>query len=310
MSAPAPPSAGSRRSYIVVVNRFAGRGRAHGLLARIAAALGGPAHAIVECELSPTFATRLNDAIAEAGAAPLVVCAGGDGTASLTFDALGVPAAATLALVPCGSANDLAWMLGMRSVAQALDALRSGIERPIDYGVVEKRRFINCVGIGLDAEVAAMAARIRKSGWAKGFSYYLAALRGMLMVKPLAAAIRTPEYQVELPDLVMLTVGNGSWYGGGFLGAPRAAIDDGLFDCYAIRDVKGLRARLALMRRIRAGMHASEPNVIEMRTQWIDVSFERPVAMHVDGELMPVQQAHLEIVKRGARVLVPVPPAL
>ncbi|HZV80023.1 MAG TPA: YegS/Rv2252/BmrU family lipid kinase [Candidatus Binatus sp.] len=297
--------AAGTRPYVIVANRFAGRGRARGLLGRVASALGGPPGAVIESDLSPAFATHLNDAIGSVGGSPLIVCVGGDGTASLTFDALATPDAAILAFVPCGSANDLAWTLGIQNISDALSVLRGGVERPIDYGLVERRRFLNCVGMGLDAEVAAIAARIRRRGWAKGFSYYLAALRGLLMVKPLAATIRTLEYEVELPDLVMLTVGNGGWYGGGFRGAPRAELDDGVFDCYAFRDVPGLPARLALMRRIRAGEHPGEPHVIEMRTQSIDVSFSRPVAMHVDGELMPVQRAHIEIVKRGTRVLVP-----
>ncbi|HME81340.1 MAG TPA: YegS/Rv2252/BmrU family lipid kinase [Candidatus Eremiobacteraceae bacterium] len=313
---PEPAAVGLIRPFVVVANRWAGGGKAHGLIGEVERALRAPAIAIVEPDFTPAFPARLNEALASASAAlmersnsfdrPLLVCIGGDGTLSLAFDALASPDNATLAIIPCGSGNDLALMLGIRKGRAAFDVLRDGAERRIDYGTVNGRRFINCVGMGLDAEVAAMAAQIRKSGLAKGLSYYMAAVRGLLMVKPVAAMVVTHDVELRFADLVMLTVGNGAWYGGGFHGAPDASLEDGAFDCYAFRDVVGLPARFGLMQRIRTGAHADEPNVTSLRASHLEVAFERPVAMHVDGELALVQSAKIELVPRGARVIAPV----
>ena len=294
------------RPYVIVANRWAGSGKAHGLVGEVERALGSPPVAIVEPDLTPAFSQRLNEAVSHAASAgrPLLVCIGGDGTLSLTFDALSTPDAATLAIVPCGSGNDLATALGVQAGKRALDVLRAGVERRIDYGTVDGRRFLNCVGIGLDAEVAAMAARIRARRLAKGFSYYLAALRGLLSVKPVGATIRTSAADMRFEDLVMVTVGNGAWYGGGFRGAPHARLDDGVFDCYAFKDVAGLPARMALMHRIRAGAHVDEANVTAFRTNRIEIAFERRLAMHVDGELAQTQRATIELVPLGATILV------
>jgi diacylglycerol kinase (ATP) len=300
------------RSYVIVANRWAGSGRAHGLIGAVEAALGHTPSAVVEPDLTPAFAQRLNAALVHAresstGASrPLLVCIGGDGTLSLAFDALHEPGAAVLAAIPCGSGNDFALTLGIGSRAQALDLLRHGVERRIDFGTVGGRRFLNCVGLGLDAEVAAMAARIRARGLAKGFSYYLAALRGLLSIKPVGATVRTPATTMRFDDLVMITIGNGAWYGGGFRGAPDARLDDGMLDCYAFRDVPGVLRRLALMQRIRAGVHPSEPNVTALRTNRLGIAFDRVVAMHVDGELGQVQETEIAMVPGGAMILAPV----
>jgi diacylglycerol kinase (ATP) len=293
------------RPYIIVANRWAGSGKARDLVGDVERTLGGPPAAIVEPDLTPAFSRRLNEAVSHAASSGrlLLVCIGGDGTLSLTFDALSAPDAVTLAIVPCGSGNDLASALGVRAGKDALDVLRTGVERQIDYGTVDGRRFLNCVGIGLDAEVAAMAARIRATGLAKGFSYYLAALRGLLLVKPVGATIRTGAAEMRFEDLVMVTIGNGAWYGGGFRGAPHARLDDGVFDCYAFRDVPGLPARMALMQRIRSGTHADEANVMAFRANRIELGFERRVAMHIDGELAHTQRATIELVPLGARIL-------
>jgi len=299
------------RQYVVVANRWAGSGKAHGLIGAVEAALAHAPCAVVEPDLTPAFAARLNDALAKARASsdatnpPLLICIGGDGTLSLAFDALREPDAAVLAAIPCGSGNDFALTLGVGSSARGIDLLRHGVERRIDYGTVAGRRFLNCVGLGLDAEVAAMAAGIRARGLAKGFSYYLAALRGLLSIKPVGATVRTAATTMRFDDLVMITAGNGAWYGGGFRGAPDARLDDGLLDCYAFRDVPGLVRRLVLMQRIRAGVHPGEPNVTALRTDRLAVAFDRVVAMHVDGELGHVQEAKLAVVPGGATIVAP-----
>ena len=297
----------SDRPCIVVANRWAGAGKAHRLVGEVEQVIGRAPQAVIEPDLTSAFRQRLNDAVASASGydRPLLVCVGGDGTLSLVFDALADPAAAVLAVVPCGSGNDLALMLGLASRNVALTALRDGVIQSIDYGTVNGRRFLNCVGIGLDAEVAGMAARIRERGVARGLSYYLAALRGLLMVKPVGAQIRTPAAEFRFEDLVMLTIGNGRWYGGGFRGAPEAVLDDGVLDCYAFRDVPGLFARFALMQRIRAGTHAREVNVSSLPADRLSVTFDREVAMHVDGEPARCTSADVTVVSRGARILTP-----
>jgi YegS/Rv2252/BmrU family lipid kinase len=301
------------RPYVIVANRWAGSGKAHGLVGAVKAVLGRAPSAIIEPDLTPAFAERLNDALSRtmqsspAALPPLLVCIGGDGTLSLAFDAVREPSAMVLAAIPCGSGNDFALTLGIRSRAHALDLLRHGDVRRIDFGTVAGRRFLNCVGMGLDAEVAVMAARIRARGLAKGFSYYLAALRSLLSIKPVGATVRTTALTARFDDLVMLTIGNGAWYGGGFRGAPDARLDDGMLDCYAFRDVPGLLRRLTLMQRIRAGVHPGEPNVTALRTDRLTVAFDRAVAMHVDGELGQIQEASIAIVPGGATILAPTP---
>jgi len=294
------------RAYIVVANRWAGTGESRQLAGAVERAMERAPLAVIETDFTAAFKRNISDAIARAATTrPLLICVGGDGTLSLAFNALRDPAAVTLAMVPCGSGNDLAPMLGIKSSDSALSALRDGIERSIDYGSVNGRRFLNCVGIGLDAEVAGMAARIRARGLARGFSYYLAALRGLLMVKPVGARVRTATGELRFDDLVMMTIGNGCWYGGGFLGAPDAKFDDGVLDCYAFRDVPGVLARFALMQRIRAGTHVGQPNVKALPSDRITVTFDREVAMHIDGEPASCRSADVSVTARGASVLVP-----
>ncbi len=296
------------KPYVAVANPLAGSGAAPGLLRAIEQALGGPPQAIIEPDLTPAFAARLNEAIRalpHGAQPPLVVCVGGDGTLCLTFNAIADPSAVTLGLVPCGSGNDVAVMLGIERGERSLATLAAGNERRIDYGTANGTRFLNCVGIGLDAEVASTTARIRVRGFAKGLLYYVAAVGGLFAVRPVGATVVTAAGSQRFDDLIMITIGNGRWYGGGFLGAPKARMDDGMFDCYAFADLRGFIGRFALLQRIRAGVHEGEPTVTALRADALTIAFDRPVAMHLDGEVSRIDRAEIALVPLGARVLAP-----
>jgi YegS/Rv2252/BmrU family lipid kinase len=296
---------------VIVANPHSGAGNVIAATRAVLTTLEIKVKGVLTLSRDAVFAHQLNDLVAKCSTpdfsrAPIVACVGGDGTLSAVLNLLESPERCVLAIVPCGSGNDVARGLGIPSIAAAIDVLRNGIEQPIDYGTVNERRFINCVGIGLDAEVARMAARIRGRGILHAASYYLAALRGLLTVKPVGASVWTPFADPsDFEDLVMLTIGNGRFYGGGFHGAPNAQLDDGMLDCYAFRDVRGLFKRFALMQRIKAGTHGDELNVKHIKTPRLGLRLARTVAMHVDGEITETARAEVSTVARGTRVLVP-----
>ena len=301
------PSVSDPRRTIVAFNPAAGPRAAYEALRRTTTRFDGTIVATIETSLDGAFAARMRDAVrqvwASTGGPPTIIAVGGDGTFSMTLNALADPRDALLALIPAGSGNDFAVALGIPDVGAAIDAVESGAARDVDFGVVNGRRFANCVGMGLDAEVGALAARMRARGFPAKASYYGAALAGLFMVKPVRLDVEADGAAARYKRGVMVTVGNGEWYGGGFRGAPHAVIDDGLLDTYVFTDIEGVPARLALMRRIKAGTHTGRNNVTGLRSSTVRVSFERPVAMHVDGEIRTVQEAEISVVPRGMRVI-------
>jgi diacylglycerol kinase (ATP) len=291
--------------FVVVVNPHAGVGRAAAALRAACARLGINASDAIETTLDEGFATRLGVAIAAAAAPVTVVCVGGDGTLSLVVNALSSPGSVRLAIVPAGSGNDFGVALGIDSKGKALDAAAGARTRRVDMGTINGRRFVNCVGMGLDGEIARSAARIRQRGLARGLSYYAAALAGLWQVRPVGATFESPSFSGRIEDLLMLTVGNGPWYGGGYHGAPNAVIDDGVLDCHAFANLPGGFKRLALMERIRKGTHLSHPVVTTLRTPTLKVVFDRELAMHVDGELTAATSADISVVNGGLSFAVP-----
>jgi diacylglycerol kinase (ATP) len=295
-----------QRAAVVVFNPAAGRRGAHEALRAVTTRLNGKIAAVLETSLAGGFDLRLRDAIRDVvatGTRPTIIGVGGDGTLSIALNALVEPSAVTMAVVPVGSGNDFAAALGIATVDAAIEAIERGRSRPVDFGVVNGRRFANCVGIGLDAEVGALSARMRHRGFPPGPSYYAAALVGLFMVKQVGVTLRAVDKTIRRDDGVMVTIGNGPEYGGGFKGAPGALLDDGLLDVNIFSDVRGLFRRLALMERIRAGSHVGQANVDTLRLASLEIDLDREVAMHVDGEIASVKQASIAVVPAGMRVI-------
>ncbi|HKW45471.1 MAG TPA: diacylglycerol kinase family protein [Candidatus Eremiobacteraceae bacterium] len=291
--------------FVVVANPHAGGGRVPSALRAACACVGVQPSDAVETSHDRSFAERLQRAVAAADRPATVVCVGGDGTLSMVVNALSSPSDVTLAVVPAGSGNDFGMAIGIRTIANALDALAGAHVQHVDLGTINGRRFVNCVGMGLDGEIARTAAVIRARGLARGLSYYIAALLGLWSVNPVGAHIESSAFTGRMEDLLMLTVGNGPWYGGGYRGAPKAELNDSLLDCYAFANLPGGFRRLALMQLIRRGRHLAHPVVTSLLTRTLDVTFDREMAMHIDGELTTASSAHITLIPRGLVFAIP-----
>ncbi len=291
-------------AYVVVVNPHAGVGRAASAVRAVCARLHIDPGDAIETSLFSPFASRLNAAIRGAAKPVTVVSVGGDGTLSVVVNALDDARTVRLAVVPAGSGNDFGAALGIRSLDQSLEAAAGSRSARVDLGTINGRRFVNCIGMGLDGEIARTAAAIRRRGLARGASYYAAALLGLWRVRPVRATILSYDKERRFDDLLMLTVGNGPMYGGGYLGAPGASLDDGELDCYAFADLPGPLRRLALMQSVRRGAHGSHPVVTHIKTPTLRATFDREIAMHVDGELSAAMSIDIGVQRAALSVAI------
>ncbi|MBE9603803.1 diacylglycerol kinase family lipid kinase [Acetobacteraceae bacterium H6797] len=111
--------------------------------------------------LGPAHATALAREAARQGA-PLVVAAGGDGTIAEVASGLmdqGCSPSTALGILPLGTANVLAWELGIPMMPEAAAAIFAGRRRVLLHpGVVHdgqggQRLFVQMLGAGFDAAV-------------------------------------------------------------------------------------------------------------------------------------------------------------
>ncbi len=239
--------------------------------------------------------------------ATTIAVAGGDGTwgkCAVALARLGAPA--RMAFLANGTGNDFAKNLPMPATDHAAMAalIAHGTrEQRVDLGRIDDQWFLNVAGFGFDVEVNVDALRSR--GRLRGNVIYIAsALKLLLRYRGFVASADI--FADATPRLrMMFIISNGKNFGGAFLIAPSARVDDGLLDFISIGDVRGL-ARLPLFARAFRGAHLSHPKVEAMRAAAATLTFDAPPTIQLDGDLVQATSAtvHIGVVPGALRVLV------
>lgn len=237
----------------------------------------------------------------------ILLAVGGDGTVNEVVNGIAAAGAfptATLALLPTGSGNDLCRTLGISGdPLSVLRHLASGSCRPLDVGLVGERCFLNICGVGFDAEVAyAVNQGFR---WLRGTPAYLAGvLKALVGFRPVAFDLVLDGQSLAFKGM-MVAVANGAFFGSGIKIAPRAEVDDGLFDVCVVGEVSKLEL-LRLLPRAYSGGHEGHPAVRFFRAREVRISSpEGSLYVQGDGEILGRTPAVFRVKRHAIRVLVP-----
>jgi diacylglycerol kinase (ATP) len=227
-------------------------------------------------------------ALESPGSFDLVVAAGGDGTVDKVGVAMagrGVP----MAILPLGTANNIARALGLSSDVEALIAAwRSGTPRPFDVGLVHgvagERRFLESVGVGLFPDMIVAKKRRRIVDEARP-----SLMRDLERMIETSAVEPSRYWHVKLDDLDLsgehlaveaMNIGD---VGPTVCLAPQADPADGLMDVVTVPASKRDELTQHLIHRLR-GQHLPLHLPVARGRQLVlhgDAS-----ALHVDGRLV------------------------
>jgi diacylglycerol kinase (ATP) len=262
----------------------------------------------------PTHAIELARQAAEEGY-ELIISAGGDGTAHEVINGLmqvSPERRPRLGIVPLGSGNDFSHAVGMNpQPALALRQIFTGKPKRIDIGkMVEghgRTEYMNnTLGIGFDATVTIRSHQLSN---VHGFMmYFIAVLQTILFNHD------APKMQIQTDteswedETMMLTVCNGPREGGGFLVAPEARLDDGIYHYAAIRHISR-PMMLRLLPEVMKGTHGRFKVVRMGQCKKLELKSEKPLVIHVDGEVYAgfgtdVRQLSIELLPGALEIMV------
>jgi len=261
-----------------IANPTAGRGRAAAFVERFAARATNLA-IDVKWTHHPGHATALARE-AKRQHCDVVCVAGGDGTVHEVVAGL-MPDPIPIVVVPSGSGNDFASLIGCPVTPEALHAvLRDGMGVRFDVIDCGIRYCANSVGLGFEALVTKKSRSIKGL---RGLPLYLAAVARALV------RFDSPPMRIEFDDEVLagenllVSIGNGVRAGGGFYLTPDALPDDGRIDVCVVERMGRLRI-LSLLPRAIPGRHTDARGVSMKRARELTVTASRPFHMHIDGE--------------------------
>jgi diacylglycerol kinase (ATP) len=241
----------------------------------------------------------------------VVVAVGGDGTSNEVANGV-IGSRASMGVIPTGSGNDFAKMLGMTDgVERSVDAIIAGRTERIDSGTVRlkdsqsgerTRKFVNSIGIGFDAVVAYESQRIKRL---RGVPlYFVSVLRSLRKLTPHSFELSYNGTATK-EDYYLVCIGNGNGEGGGFYVTPNANPQDGMFEVCTVKQVSLLRA-LRILPTILKGRHGQFSEVSFFDTNQISVGSQRPFVVHCDGEILGIdnERADVELSPKSLDVVV------
>ncbi|GAA4476663.1 diacylglycerol kinase [Rhodococcus olei] len=288
------------RSVTVLTNPAAGNGHAPEAAAAAIARLRAVGVEVTEIEGASAAEALALARDAVAAGTDALVAAGGDGLISIAWQAL-AQSGTPLGIIPGGTGNDHArlFQIPVDDPVAAADVIARGHTQTIDLARVGDRWFGTVLSSGFDSLVTDRANRLR---WPRGpMRYNVAMVVELAQLRPIPYRIVLDDRTIEL-DAAMVTVGNGTSYGGGMLVTPNASVTDGLLDLTVV--AAGSRLRLVrLFPTVYKGTHVELPDVQTFRSR--RVRLEAPgITAYADGEPVAPLPIDIQAVPGAGRVLV------
>jgi len=223
-----------------------------------------------------------------------VIIVGGDGSVHEVVNGiLSSGSRIPLGIVGAGSGNDFAWntLKLPRDPEHSIDKAFTGQLIKVDAGMVNGTYFANSFSIGLDADIAASADRMKNIPLMSGARlYYTATFKQLLLgyrhCPWLSFQLQDGDgstIQIQSKRFVLIAVTNGPTYGAGFRINPNADHTDGLFDVCTIDYAPLLRA-FKLLPIVKKGEHMGLPEVTSYLAKSVSIESQHSVNVQMDGE--------------------------
>lgn len=239
----------------------------------------------------PGHATEIAKSLARRDDVTAVISVGGDGTAFEVACGL-MNTDKPMGIVPVGTGNDFIKTTGTpKDPIQALEFILTHSPRPIDVGQLNDRLFLNVCGTGFDVMVLD-GAEAYKAKY-RGLTPYLLGLIKAIKTYHKTHVRVTYDGKTEEKDLLVCSVANGRFIGGGIPICPAAILGDGKLDLVMIDDVPRWKIPLYL-----PGLMMGKDLTFSFTKHVLcdQVSlFSEGMRLNVDGEILTMNEAEFRV---------------
>jgi len=252
-----------------------------------------------------------------------IISIGGDGTNNEVVNGFfdgdqPVNPEACLGFVPRGTGGDLRKTLGIgRDPANWKAVLSAAKTRAVDLGLCEyvdhtgkqaRRLFVNITSFGIGGLVDAKVNQSTKVFGGR-VSFMIGMLRALAIYRnqPIQLTVKNDDGSIVMDESMLINnvaVANGQYFGGGMWIAPRAEIDDGLFDVVILGDLS--KAGMLLKSgSLYKGTHLATPKVRSCRGSLVEATSDSEVLIDMDGEQPGRLPISLKVLPGVIKLIVP-----
>lgn len=244
----------------------------------------------------------------------IILSAGGDGTLNQVVNGILKSSAVNnipiLGIIPLGSGNDFAGMMGVSGhPSQLIKLLEEFNPKPVDVGKIScldqegasvEKYFINVCSLGMGPATVHRLERLPR--WmGTSFRYYVSVLNTFFTHPPEKFEVRTPGWTWKGSARVV-AIANGKSFGNKIYIAPDAKPDDGIFSTFIATDMPLLKFLFVLMT-VKMKKIVRDHHVIYSTSNELEITSPDPAWIEAEGELAGLLPARVEVQKGGMRFL-------
>lgn len=273
--------------HLFIINPAAGKKESTAALEKLLSNLSFEHEAVYTKEAGD--AQSIARQAAESGEDIRIYACGGDGTLNEVVNGAAGYDNAAITCVPKGTGNDFLKIFGpnYREQFYDLESLASGPQTPFDLIDCNGKLGLDMVCAGVDARIGAGVHRYKNWPLVSGIGAYILSLVEHVLFKGISRPLHV-EMGGQILDgpSALLCVGNGRYYGGGFMPVPEAMPDDGVLDMLYVNKVS-LYQLPVLLGKYAKGRYKELPKFItDYHGQSISFRADEEVTAVVDGEVM------------------------
>jgi len=231
-----------------------------------------------------------------------ILVAGGDGTINNLVNALkSLKLDIPIAVLPVGTANDFAGVLGMPlNIEKCLNQILNSKVKEIDLGMANDRYFVNILSTGVFTDISQKVDKTLKKSFGK-LAYYLTSIKEIQNIKSLDIEVKSKEKD-SLENKYLMFVFNGRT-AGKIPFAYKAEIDDGLFDVIILK-AKGIPKSINIFFKILNGTYLEDEEVVDyFKTDEVTIESAENIVVDLDGERGPEFPIKVKCIKGGLKIL-------
>lgn len=236
-----------------------------------------------------------------------VYACGGDGTTNEVMNGMAEHSNVILGIVPTGSCNDFLKNFPEYDFLDLKKQIR-GEAKPIDVMKVDDLYCLNVTNIGFDAKVNYDQIQYRPKFKTIKKAYNYAIFRNI--IRPLGEEMSVlvdgqPFYDGKS---LLIAIGNGQYYGGGYRCTPSALVDDGILNIILVKKVT-IFTFLSLLKKYKNGELDHNPKFTKVvkigKGKVINIKAPEIMTVCVDGETIHKKEITINTLQKQIRFKFP-----
>lgn len=238
------------------------------------------------------------------------IACGGDGTVYEVANGVVGKDNAYMCVYPCGSGNDYVKYYGGREPFFDIIGIFEGSVRDVDVMKVGDKYSINVCNFGFESAVADCISSVKRLPVIGGKNAYYTGIAKAIFTSMKNKCLVYADGELLNPDgkILLCSLGNGSYVGGGFNCAPNSDNTDGLMEVCLVKPISLVKL-VNLIPYYDKGTHIGSEKfkdiLIYKRAKSITIKANDGFKLTLDGEIIKAAEATVENIQDGIHFIVP-----